>query len=136
MTRGAGDRLDKEREELIARADRYADLGLGVHADMLRAGGPVPQATATSPMIVDTDVGGDPDDAVALVVAALSVPELSLVITTDELAGERARFARHLLDLCGRTDVAVVAGRQLRDDVAFTAAGLVPGCPTCATPTR
>jgi len=93
---------------------------------MLRAGGPVPPSRADSPMVIDTDVGGDPDDAVALVVAAMSVPELSLVVTSDEAGGERARFARYLLDLCGRPDVPVVAGRQLRDDGAFTAVDLVP----------
>ncbi|GAA3865448.1 hypothetical protein GCM10022243_34510 [Saccharothrix violaceirubra] len=64
------------------------------------------------PLIVDTDVGGDPDDAVALVVAAAE-PDLALVTTVDELGGRRARFARHLLDLLGRADVPVVAGADL-----------------------
>ena len=78
-------------------------------------------------MIVDTDLGGDPDDAFALVAAALTVPGLALVVTSDEVGGgERARFARHLLDLCGRPDVAVVAGRRLRELAYFTVAGLIP----------
>ncbi|WP_131785286.1 nucleoside hydrolase [Protofrankia symbiont of Coriaria ruscifolia] len=120
------DRVEAEREELAARAERYADLGLGIHAELLRAGGPVPPSLTDRPIIVDTDIGGDPDDAVAVVVAALTVPELKLVVTTDEVGGERARFARYLLDLCGRPDVAVVAGRQLREAAYFTASGLVP----------
>ena len=80
----------------------------------------------TAPMIVDTDVGGDPDDAVALAVAALTVPELALVVTTDEVRGERARFARCLLDLLGRPDVPVVAGADLGNDRYFCVEGLAP----------
>jgi pyrimidine-specific ribonucleoside hydrolase len=63
-------------------------------------------------MIIDTDAGGDPDDAIALVAAA-EEPALALVVTSDELGGERARFVRHLLDLLGRADVPVVAGADL-----------------------
>jgi hypothetical protein len=40
------------------------------------------------------------------------VPELSLVLTSDERGGERARFARHLLNLLGRPEVPVVAGAE------------------------
>jgi inosine-uridine nucleoside N-ribohydrolase len=75
---------------------------------------------------VDTDIGGDPDDALALVVAARTVPELALVLTGDEVDGDRARFARHLLDLAGRPEVPVVAGRQLDDAGDFSADGLTP----------
>ena len=58
-----------------------------------------------APMIIDTDIGGDPDDTVAVVAAGLRVPELALVVTSDEYGGERARFVRYLLDLVGRQDV-------------------------------
>jgi inosine-uridine nucleoside N-ribohydrolase len=82
-------------------------------------------------MIIDTDVGGDPDDAFALVAAARVVPELALVLTGDETGptygpGQRARFARHLLDRCGRPDVAVVAGHCLGDTRYFCVDGLIP----------
>lgn len=79
-----------------------------------------------SPVIIDTDLGGDPDDAVALVVAARRVPELTLVTTGDEVHGERARFARHFLDLLGRSDVATVAGDSPADSPFFCVEGFTP----------
>jgi inosine-uridine nucleoside N-ribohydrolase len=76
-------------------------------------------------MIIDTDVGGDPDDAIALIVAAAE-PALALVVTSDELGGERARFARHLLDLLGRNDVPVIAGADLGNTRLNCIEGLTP----------
>ena len=126
MTESPWDELAAERDDMIARARRYADLGLGVHADLLAAGGPVPSLVRSTPLIIDTDVGGDPDDAVALIVAATAVPTLTLVLTCDELDGERARLARYLLDLAGRPEVPVVAGQQASQPPLFSADGLVP----------
>jgi inosine-uridine nucleoside N-ribohydrolase len=83
-------------------------------------------ALARAPVIIDTDVGGDPDDTVALVVAARLVPELRLVVTSDEYGGERARFARYLLDLVGRTDVRVVVGSDLGNSRMWVTDGLCP----------
>src|ERR1700761_8448333 len=85
-----------------------------------------PLTPRTLPIILDTEIGGEPDDAMALIIAARELPELALVVTTDELDGERARFARFLLDQAGRTDVAVVAGRQLSSTASFFAHGLTP----------
>ncbi len=79
-----------------------------------------------APLIIDTDLGGNPDDAFAVAIAALTVPELALVITTDELAGERARFARHLLDLLGRPEVPVVSGADLGNTRYFCVEDLTP----------
>jgi hypothetical protein len=120
------DELAAERENMIARANAYADLGLGVHADMLAAGGPVPPLVRSAPLIIDADVGSEPGDAVALIVAATAVPELALVLTCDEVDGERARLARYLLDLAGRPEVPVVAGQQASQPPLFSADGLVP----------
>ncbi|WHT18929.1 nucleoside hydrolase [Crossiella sp. CA-258035] len=87
---------------------------------------PFPASQQGAPLIVDTDAGGDPDDAIALVAAA-TLPELTLVVTTDELpGGRRARFVRLLLDLLGRPEVAVVTGRDLGNTRLDCIDGLVP----------
>ncbi|GAB2644629.1 nucleoside hydrolase [Kribbella swartbergensis] len=106
-------------------ADEFADL-----SDSLTSGGPPPEVgppvSVRAPMIIDTDAGGDPDDAVALVVAARRVPELALVVTSDEYGGERARFVRHLLDVAGRPDVKVVTGSDLGNSRLYVVDGLFP----------
>ncbi|QNE17219.1 nucleoside hydrolase [Kribbella qitaiheensis] len=79
-----------------------------------------------APMIIDTDIGGDPDDTVAVVAAARNVPELKLVITSDEYGGERARFVRYLLDLVGRPDVKVVEGSDLGNTRLYFVDGMFP----------
>jgi pyrimidine-specific ribonucleoside hydrolase len=104
------EQLNAERDALI---ERYAALGMTAQADALRQGAPMRAPLVRAPMIIDTDVGGDPDDAVAVLAAAALVPELRLVVTSDEYGGRRARFARHLLDLAGRPEVAVAAGREV-----------------------
>jgi hypothetical protein len=125
-----GDSDDSSFEEWAALVRMSELLGDGA-ADSLLASGPPPEVgagarIARAPMIIDTDVGGDPDDTVALVVAARRVPELALVITSDEYGGERARFARHVLDLAGRPDVKVVAGSDLGNDQLYFVDGLFP----------
>ncbi|GIJ51640.1 hypothetical protein Val02_85260 [Virgisporangium aliadipatigenens] len=120
----SSEELNAERDALIAR---YRALGMTAQADALERGAPMRPPLVRAPMIIDTDVGGDPDDAVALVAAAALVPELRLVLTSDEHGGERARFARHLLDLAGRPDVSVVAGREVSPRTPYWHAdGLVP----------
>ncbi|MET8801027.1 nucleoside hydrolase [Nocardia sp. NPDC004568] len=80
---------------------------------------------ASSPIILDTDIGGDPDDAV-MVTCAARVPELAAVLTADEVGGERARFARHQLDLLGRTEVPVTAGADLGNTKYWVVDGMTP----------
>src|SRR5579875_198955 len=87
----------------------------------------LPLTPRTLPIILDTEIGGEPDDAMALVIAARELPELALVVTSDELGGgQRARFARYLLDSAGRADVAVAAGHQLSANPSYFADGLTP----------
>ena len=90
------------------------------------SGGALPPLAniSVAPMIIDTDMGSDADDALALAAAALCVPELALVTTGDETGvraggyGQRARAVRWLLDACGREEVPVVAGAAL-DDIDY-----------------
>ncbi|MFF0609163.1 nucleoside hydrolase [Nocardia tengchongensis] len=110
------------RDELI---DQARSVGLHDRADALSALPDMLPPLSTMPLIVDTDIGGDPDDSIAVAVAA-GRPELALVVTSDEHGGRRARLARHLLDLLGRSDVPVVAGIDLGNDKYWAAAGLVP----------
>jgi purine nucleosidase len=74
-------------------------------------------------VLLDTDIGSDVDDALALAVA-LASPELVLVAVTVVGSGAdtRARVAARLLGLAGRLDVEVCPGEQaplLRDPARF-----------------
>lgn len=62
-------------------------------------------------IVLDTDMGTDADDAICLALA-LASPEVELVAVTTVSAdsARRARIARRLLDLAGRSDVPVHAG--------------------------
>lgn len=79
------------------------------------------------PAIICTDVRHDPGDLLALILAAAALP-LRLVVTSDEFGGgQRARLARFLLNLCGRTGVVVVAGAETEGGKArWVCDGLVP----------
>jgi inosine-uridine nucleoside N-ribohydrolase len=60
---------------------------------------------------LDTDLGGDPDDACALAML-LGWPgvELTGITTVLDEGGQRAGYVHHVLELAGRTDIPVVAG--------------------------
>lgn len=65
------------------------------------------------PIVLDTDIGTDVDDALCLALA-MSAPELALVAVTC-VSGDthwRAQIARRLLDLGGLDRVPVYAGRR------------------------
>ena len=126
---------DRPDGDSVADWHALVELGeshdeFGAVTDSLTSGGPPPRPgrspLADAPMIIDTDIGGDPDDTVALAAAALTVPELALVITSDEYAGQRARFARRLLDLTGRHDVPVVTGSDLGNTRLYFVDELIP----------
>ena len=76
-------------------------------------------------IILDTDIGTDVDDALALALA-LNSPEIELlavsVVCTQ--VSLRARLAAKILRVCGREEIPVAAGREDTFD----------GKPTCASP--
>ncbi|NKY87525.1 nucleoside hydrolase [Nocardia veterana] len=92
--------------------------------------------TTRLPVCICTDLGYDPDDLLAMIIAAAALP-LRLVVTSDEFGGgERARLARYLLNLCGRTGVVVVAGKDIEGaEARWVCDGLVPpGFPPASMP--
>jgi len=95
-------------------------LQAGVIAGLLLCvGGGLPAAPtlpARLPILLDTDIGGDIDDAFAVAMAARS-PQLKLlaVTTVGGNAQARARLAAKLLQAAGRSDVPVAAGTPGKD---------------------
>lgn len=91
---------------------------------------------------LDTDLGGDTDDACALAfLLGHSGVELAGVTTVADQAGRRAAYARHCLSLAGRDGVPVIAGAGLSmttlqpaepvtDDERYWPSGL----PCCCSP--
>lgn len=116
--------------ELAAQRELMARVGLD--SGRSDASAAWPEDVTGAPLVIDTDIGSDPDDAVALAVAARGVGELALVSTGDETGpraggyGQRARAARWLLDACGRPEVPVVAGAGLGDIDHFVLGDAVP----------
>src|SRR3954452_21506955 len=75
---------------------------------------------ARIPVLLDTDVGDDIDDAFALALV-LASPELDLrgVTTVDGDAHTRALLLCRLLHLVGRDDVPVASGKPPQETPAF-----------------
>jgi purine nucleosidase len=68
--------------------------------------------TSPIPIVIDTDIGADPDDALALVLA-LASPEVDVRGVTI-VSGDvrwRARITTRLLGMAGRSDIPVFLGR-------------------------
>ena len=67
--------------------------------------------SATQPVLIDTDIGDDVDDAFALALAAV-LPHLRVcaVTTVSGPVEERARLAEHILRAAGQAHVPVVPG--------------------------
>jgi purine nucleosidase len=75
------------------------------------------------PILLDTDIGSDVDDALALGFA-LAEPEALPIVAVTTVSGDarrRARMAARILGLAGRSDLEVAAGedRALLRDRAF-----------------
>ena len=78
-------------------------------------------ATQRLPVIIDTDIGDDIDDAFALTVALLD-PRLEVIGVTTAWGDTRTRtlLVRRLLATLGRRDVPVAQGPATQDVVPFT----------------
>lgn len=87
----------------------------------LAAALPSVASTAPQPVIIDTDVGDDIDDAFALAVA-LQDPRLNVIGITTAWGDTRTRtlLVRRLLASLGRTDIVVAQGPQTPNSVPFT----------------
>jgi purine nucleosidase len=78
--------------------------------------------TPPIPVVIDTDIGSDPDDALALVLA-LASPEVD-VRGISIVSGDvrwRSRMAARLLGMAGRPDIPVLLGRGELLDAAHDA---------------
>jgi len=65
-------------------------------------------------VILDTDIGYDPDDLFALLLAwRLPEFDIDLIVTADEEGGKRAVFTKMILDKLGLTKPKVVEGSDL-----------------------
>lgn len=62
---------------------------------------------------LDTDLGGDPDDLIALV-ALLGWPDVHVtgITTTQDHDGQRAGYVKHILHMLGRDDIPVASGAR------------------------
>lgn len=67
-------------------------------------------------IILDTDVGGDPDDLFTIILA-LTSPELKLdlIVTNDEYSGDRGRYAKSFLSMLKIKSPPLVSGISLND---------------------
>lgn len=85
---------------------------------------------------LDTDLGGDPDDACALALL-LGTPgaELVGISTAIDRGGQRAGYVHHCLELLGRTDIPLIAGAEVELTRGRTAEPYaVPYWPRSAAP--
>lgn len=75
--------------------------------------------TTPIPIVIDTDIGSDPDDALALVLA-LASPEVDVrgITIVSGAVQWRARMAARLLGMAGRPDIPVFLGRGESLDAA------------------
>lgn len=68
-------------------------------------------------MIVDTDIGFDPDDLFTLLLAFNSQDvEIVLVTTADEIDSKRALFVKTILKACHKEYIPIICGTELKNN--------------------
>ncbi|MBI2068844.1 MAG: nucleoside hydrolase [Candidatus Yanofskybacteria bacterium] len=71
-------------------------------------------------IILDTDIGYDPDDLFALLLALKSPEvEIALIVTADEVLNKRTTFTRNVLKMTGNQGIEVVSGIDLGNHKNF-----------------
>ncbi|WP_428376491.1 nucleoside hydrolase [Lichenicoccus sp.] len=95
----------------------------------------VANAAEIKPVIVDTDIGDDIDDAFALALL-LRAPEVSIEAVTTSFGNTtlRTRLVRRLLHQAGRDDIAVGTGPSTADSTRFTQAAWALTRPAAPAP--
>ena len=82
-------------------------------------------------VILDTDIGYDPDDFFALLLLLNSTElPVDLIVTGDEVGGKRAALVTKVLGVCDRK-ISVVQGVDLGNNKHFTVDALVKDAPAC-----
>src|SRR5581483_3661952 len=104
-------------------ASRLAGMlgAVALGAAVLATAWPLVASATSQPVIIDTDVGDDIDDAFALAVA-LQDPRLEVIGITTAWGDTRTRtlLVRRLLETLGRKDVIVAQGPETPNSVPFT----------------
>ena len=95
-------------------------IGIALVTNCLAIGQPREELHAGIPVILDTDIGTDIDDAFALALS-LTIPELELlgVTTVSADAYTRAKIACRFLEAVGHPDIPVASGRSPRASPAL-----------------
>jgi len=76
-------------------------------------------------IILDTDLGGDPDDLFALLLSLKSSElNINLIVTNDEHKGDRARFAKKFLSKYGK-EIPIVSGIDLGNEKDFVVGKII-----------
>lgn len=80
-------------------------------------------------VILDTDIGCDPDDAFALLLALNSPKEISLelIVTSDDIEGKRVKFVKKILELHNERNIPIVKGCSLESSKYFVVDKLIEG---------
>lgn len=120
----AASRLTELLDVLVLRPTAAAvslALALAVAGPLAAVAATAPAKDTPQPVIIDTDVGDDIDDAFALAIA-LRDPKLNVIGITTAWGDTRTRtlLVRRLLETLGRTNVIVAQGPETLSSTPFT----------------
>lgn len=71
----------------------------------------------TKKIILDTDIGYDPDDLFALILLhKIALNDIELIVTANEKDGKRSRFVKKILQTIGNTHTTIAEGQSIGMD--------------------